>query len=102
MGLTPDAVPADMKDAIMSKLGISGGSSKQRKSSEDGQNKNERVEKKDRKKDTKKVQASAKADREKQTRMAGLKETDLLVNSNVGGNEKLSLSDLFHSLDADK
>jgi U3 small nucleolar RNA-associated protein 14 len=37
MGLTPDAVPADMKDAIMSKLGISGVSSKHGKSSEDGQ-----------------------------------------------------------------
>ncbi len=50
----------------------------------------------------KKRKQKAKADLNQAEQVASLKETDVLHSATVGGNEKISMGDLFNSIDKDK
>ena len=99
LGLTADQVPADMRAALYSKLGLTPPKKDLAEQiiESAGTDKEKQAEKR------KKKKAKAKQRVDEAQKVAQLKETDLLTgNTELGGNEKITMSDLFFSIDKDK
>ena len=108
MGLTPDMVPGDLRLEIYQKLGITpdnGGESKQPKEKEIVKKQtltDAKTLKKLEEKRSKKRQ-QARSEREEQQRLALIKESDLVHSTDgIGGNERISMSDVLNSIDTEK
>lgn len=100
MGLKPEVVPADLKQTIMDKLGLSKTSEPKKARSNSGERQEKQHDKKERvdkpKHKSKKNKEAEKKNRDEQTKLGQLKEEDLHFASNA--NDKLTLVDLFTSL----
>ena len=110
MGLTPDMVPGDLRLEIYQKLGLkpdNAGSSKDPKDDDKSMIKKQTLTdaktlKKLEEKRSKKRQ-QARSEREEQKRLASIKESDLVHSTDgIGGNERISMSDVLNSIDTDK
>ena len=104
MGLTPDMVPAELRQQIYAQLGItaSGGEAEEAPAAEKPALRDAKTLKKIEEKRSKKRE-QARSDREEQGKLASLKESDLLHSTEgIGGNERITMSDILGSIDADK
>ena len=104
MGLTPDMVPDELRQQIYAKLGISAseGKTAEAPEAEKPALRDAKTLKKIEEKRSKKRE-QARSAREEQGRLASLKESDLVHSAEgIGGNERITMSDILGSLDADK
>ena len=108
MGLTPDMVPGDLRLEIYEKLGLTPDKGDESKQIEDKD-----IVKKQTLTDAKtlkkleekrsKNRKQARSEREEQQRLALIKESDLVHSTDgIGGNERISMSDVLNSIDTEK
>ena len=112
MGLTPEMVPPDLRLEIYQKLGLKADAPKGGKKPKEKQPEAVVVEKPkltdkktlarlDEKRQKKRSQK--KTERDEQSRLASMKEEDLVHSSEgIGGNERITMGDILTSIDADK